>query len=108
MSIVIALDGVVQARLAGEKLSTTIGVLQLAMFAAPEYMILFNEGVYVPSDDSGSAKVSNPGTSGAGTIRQGFLEASNVEPPFELAKIHKSLQTTRALKALLGLNERCE
>lgn len=48
------------------------------------------------------------GTSGAGTIRQGFLEASNVEPPFELAKIHKSLQTTRALKALLGLNERCE
>jgi hypothetical protein len=48
---------------------------------------------------SGTATEGNPGTTGLGTILQGFLETSNVEPVRELVDLIKT--QGRQLRALL-------
>jgi flagellar basal-body rod protein FlgG len=62
----------------------TVGQLQLAMFPNPEGLLKLGENLYAQTDASGNVTQTNPGQQGAGVVRQGFLEASNVEPVREL------------------------
>ena len=60
------------------------GTLQLAMFPNPEGLLKLGENLYAATDASGQEQQVDPGQQGAGVLRQGFLEASNVEPVHEL------------------------
>ena len=75
----ISLDGVISARLAGETEPQEVGQIQLARFINPAGLESMGGNLYLPTVSSGEALVSNPGTDGTGTIRQGFAEMSNVQ-----------------------------
>jgi flagellar basal-body rod protein FlgG len=54
------------------------------MFVNPEGLLKLGENLYAATDASGQEQQVNPGQQGAGILRQGFLEASNVEPVHQL------------------------
>jgi flagellar basal-body rod protein FlgG len=58
--------------------------LQLAKFVNPDGLLKLGDNLFQETDASGTPTADNPGQNGFGNIRQGFLEASNVEPVNEL------------------------
>lgn len=83
-AIVVSSDGQVQYSTQGTTTLTTIGQLQLAKFVNPDGLLKLGDNLYQKTAASGDETVGSPGTDGFGSIRQGFLEASNVEPVNEL------------------------
>lgn len=83
-------EGIVSVIQAGSSASTQVGQIQTARFINPEGLIQMGENLYQQSDASGTPLLGNPGQEGRGLIRQGFLEASNVEPVRELIDLIKS------------------
>ncbi len=73
----------------------TQGQIQLAQFVNPDGLLKVGENMYRQTDASGAALLSNPGTDGAGIVRQANLEASNVEPVQELIDL---ITTQRAFE----------
>jgi flagellar basal-body rod protein FlgG len=61
-----------------------VGQLQMAQFVNPDGLLKVGENLYAQTDASNQALQGDPGTNGLGVIRQGSLEASNVEPVQEL------------------------
>jgi flagellar basal-body rod protein FlgG len=84
VNVVISPEGIVSYSQVGNPQFTQAGQIQLALFLNPEGLIKQGENLYVESQASGAATQTNPGTQGAGVVRQGMLEASNVEPVREL------------------------
>ena len=82
--IVISPDGQVQYSTQTSTSLQTLGQLQLAKFVNPDGMLKLGENLYQRTDASGDEQTGTPGQEGYGNLRQGFLEASNVEPVNEL------------------------
>ena len=61
-----------------------LGQLQVATFVNPEGLLKRGENLFEQTEASGTATPGNPGADGLGALKQGFLEASNVEPVQEL------------------------
>ena len=78
-SIVIAGDGQVSYRVAGETAQTGAGQITLARFVNPQGLTAIGKNLFIVSDASGEAIESAPGEDGAGTLTQGTLEMSNVQ-----------------------------
>lgn len=83
-SIQITADGTVSILSEGQAAFQQVGQLGLVRFPNPEGLLKLGDNLYGLSDASGQATLSNPGQPGFGVIRQGYLEASNVEPVREL------------------------
>ncbi len=77
-AINIAADGTVSYTLSGQSTTQLAGQIQLANFQNPAGLNGIGGNMYLPTDASGQPVVSNPGTEGAGTLMQGYLEQSNV------------------------------
>lgn len=75
----INLEGVISARLVGETEPQELGQIQLARFINPAGLESLGGNLFAPTAASGEPLVSNPGSDGAGTIRQGYTEISNVQ-----------------------------
>jgi flagellar basal-body rod protein FlgG len=82
--VVITTDGQVQYSTQNSTTLTTAGNIILAKFVNNDGLIKLGGNLYRQTDASGNATDGNPGQNGYGTIQQGFLEASNVEPVNEL------------------------
>ena len=82
--ISISAEGIVQVRQPGSQQLSQVGTLELAVFVNPEGLMKLGENLYTQTDASGPPTLGNPGQDGIGMIRQGMLEASNVEPVQEL------------------------
>ena len=93
--ISISASGEVLARLPGQVNLQQQGQLQLASFINPDGLLKNGENMYTQTDASGPEQLTNPGTQGLGAIRQGSLEASNVEPVQELIDL---ITTQRAFE----------
>jgi flagellar basal-body rod protein FlgG len=87
--ISISQDGTVEVSVAGQE-PQNVGQLRLNRFVNPQGLRLLGGSLYVETEASGPALESNPGEDGAGTILQGFLEASNVDPVKELVTLIKT------------------
>ncbi len=83
-------DGVVSVLEPPNQTPTQLGQIQTVKFLNPQGMIQLGENLYGATDASGSPQVGTPGLEGRGQIRQGFLEASNVEPVRELIDLIKT------------------
>lgn len=83
-NISIQADGSVLVRQPGSTAASNQGQLQIASFVNPEGLLKLGENLFQPTDASGTENLQNPGTSGLGQLKQGALEASNVEPVQEL------------------------
>jgi flagellar basal-body rod protein FlgG len=88
-------DGQVQYRTQDSTTLNTLTTLQLTKFVNPDGLIKLGDNLYQESDASGSPQTGNPGELGFGSIRQGFLEGSNVEPVTELIDL---ITTQRAFE----------
>jgi len=83
-AISITADGRVLVQQAGQEQLQQQGQLEMALFPNPEGLLKMGENLYSVTDSSGQPVPSTPGQQGLGVLRQGFLEASNVEPVQEL------------------------
>lgn len=87
MNVVIGLDGKVQIQQYNSTTLQQVGQLQLVNFQNPEGLLNLGQNLYQQTDSSGQPLIGNPGQNGLGTIQQGMLEQSNVEPVNELVNL---------------------
>lgn len=88
--ISISREGLVEYIRAGSLQKSTAGQLELSNFVNPQGLKLLGGSIYVETESSGPPIESEPGEDGAGTILQGFLEGSNVDPVKELVSLIKT------------------
>ena len=79
----------------GAAKTQTAGQIQLYQFVNPQGLNLMGSSLYTETDASGPATTSQPGADGAGTLQNGFLEQSNVDPVKELVSL---ISTQRAFE----------
>lgn len=85
LSVSIASDGTISARIAGQTTTSQIGTLELVRFSNPAGLdAALGRNLLMETDASGAAITGNPGIDGNGTIAQGFLENSNVQTVEEI------------------------
>lgn len=85
--IAVNASGEVLIKLPGQVEDTVVGQITLAGFANPAGLEAIGGNLFLQTAASGDANVTAPGTAGLGTVRQGFLEASNVNVVAELTNM---------------------
>ncbi len=88
--VLISSEGVVSVFEPGQSTPTNVGQLETARFVNPQGLIQRGENLYAVSAASGPPQTGTAGTEGRGSLLQGFLEASNVEPVRELVDLIKT------------------
>jgi flagellar basal-body rod protein FlgG len=86
-AITIAPDGTVSATTAGDGASVQLGQLTVASFVNPAGLRAIGDNFLVETPASGPADVGAAGQNGRGQVRQGMLEASNVNIVEELVEM---------------------
>jgi flagellar basal-body rod protein FlgG len=92
-TVTIGNDGTVTVTQQGQAAATQIGTLQLANFINPSGLEARGENLYVETAASGTPTTNAPGSNGIGTLKQGYIETSNVNVVEELVNM---IQTQRA------------
>ncbi|MFP5468498.1 MAG: flagellar hook-basal body complex protein, partial [Alphaproteobacteria bacterium] len=77
----------VQAKIPGQVESQTVGQLELATFFNEAGLEAKGNNLFSETPSSGAAQVSTPGALGYGTVLQGFVETSNVNPVSEITSL---------------------
>jgi flagellar basal-body rod protein FlgG len=95
MNIVVGADGKVQIQQYNTTTLQQAGQIQLVNFINPEGLLELGQGLYQQTDSSSTPLLGIPGQNGLGTIVQGMLEQSNVEPVTELVDL---ITTQRAFE----------
>jgi len=72
-------NGEVLATLGEELESSSFGFIDLAMFPATDALMNVGNNLFALTDPDQQPLLSRPGEQGAGLLRQGFLEMSNVD-----------------------------
>jgi flagellar basal-body rod protein FlgG len=86
-NISIGTDGTVSVVQAGQTQATIIGQIQTSSFINPAGLHSMGDNLFIETDSSGQPVEGIPGIDGLGTIRQGFVELSNVELVVELTDL---------------------
>ena len=92
-SITIGEDGIVSVELFAGGGAQQLGQIQTARFINPPGLTPLGGNLYKETVASGAPQLLNPGTQAAGTLRQGMLEASNVNVVEEMVNM---IETQRA------------
>ncbi|WP_269932419.1 flagellar basal-body rod protein FlgG [Aminobacter sp. HY435] len=87
IEVTVNASGQVFARLAGQTELELAGQLQLANFANEAGLAPLGDNLFAETEASGAANVGVPGDPGYATIKQGYLEASNVDPVKEITEL---------------------
>ena len=96
IDVVVTNDGIVQYSVAGQTTLQQAGNITLSTFINPDGLIKMGDNLFKASDASGDVQPNlTPGQQGVGILRQGALEASNVEPVTELIDL---ITTQRAFE----------
>lgn len=83
----IGVDGTISATPPGATSPTTEGQIQIWTFTNDSGLQQIGRNLFKETSVSGSATSGSPGAQGYGTLRQGFLESSNVNIAEELIKM---------------------
>ena len=87
IDVVINAEGRVFARIDGETELQELGQLTLANFTNEAGLEPIGDNLFRQTEASGEAIVGAPGDPGFGQVRQGFLEASNVDAVKEITEL---------------------
>ncbi|MCB1425763.1 MAG: flagellar basal-body rod protein FlgG [Zhengella sp.] len=87
VQVVINDSGQVFARFQDQVELQELGQLTLANFANEVGLLPLGENLFAESAASGAAVLGVPGDPGFGTLRQGYLESSNVDPVREITSL---------------------
>jgi len=111
-TVTIGNDGTVSVQLPGQAAPQAVGQLQIANFVNPAGLDPRGQNVYTETAASGTPNTGTPGLNGLGTLRQGFVETSNVNVVEELVSMiqtqrayelnSKAIQTSDQMLAKLG------
>ncbi len=93
VSFTVSNDGTVTVTQQGSAATVQVGQMQLATFINPAGLQAQGGNLFTETASSGAANVSAPGVNGAGSLNQGYVEASNVNVVEELVNM---IQTQRA------------
>jgi flagellar basal-body rod protein FlgG len=109
-SVIVSSTGRVQARVPGQSTPVDVGQLELVRFGNAQGLLAQGDNVYRATDASGDAIAARPGEDGAGTLAQGFLEASNVKLVEEMVDLmvaqrayEASVKVVQASDEMLGM-----
>ncbi|HEY6868460.1 MAG TPA: flagellar basal-body rod protein FlgG [Novosphingobium sp.] len=83
-SVTVGTDGTVSAIVPGQTDPTQLGQITIASFTNPGGLKAMGDNFLQETAASGQAQIGAPGTQGRGNLRQGMLEASNVNVVEEL------------------------
>jgi flagellar basal-body rod protein FlgG len=86
VTITIGSDGTVSVTLADSTIDE-LGQIELARFINPSGLLSQGRNLFRQSDASGDPILSIPGEEGAGSLRQSFLESSNVSVVDEIVQL---------------------
>lgn len=86
-SINIGVDGTVTVTQPGQRQAVIVGQITTSSFINPAGLHALGNNLYIETDSSGQPVESIPGTNGLGTLRQGFVEMSNVQLVVELTDL---------------------
>ena len=86
-SVTVAKDGTVAITLQGQPQQQTVGQLQIATFVNPGGLDPMGGNLFAESASSGTPNAGAPGSNGIGSLRQGFVEGSNVNVVEELVSM---------------------
>jgi flagellar basal-body rod protein FlgG len=75
----IGADGQVTAVVPGQTDPADVGRIELVSFANPAALQSVGSNLFVATGESGDARGGEAGVEGLGTLRQGYLESSNVQ-----------------------------
>ncbi len=87
ISVSVNQSGEVFATIPGQTAPQNLGQLQTANFVNEAGLQAIGQNLYLETAASGTPTTGNPGVDGFGTIIQGFLETSNVNPVTELTNL---------------------
>lgn len=79
--------GEVFAKIDGQADLIAVGQLTLANFTNPAGLNALGGNLFQPTDASGPAVTGLPGSLSFGTVQQGYLESSNVDPVREITEL---------------------
>ncbi len=80
-------SGEVQVKTPGAVAPQNVGQLELATFSNEAGLESVGDNLFLETPASGAATTNVPGTEAVGTILQGFLETSNVNPVSEITTL---------------------
>jgi flagellar basal-body rod protein FlgG len=86
-NITIGVDGTVTVTQPGQPQATQVGQITLTNFINPAGLHSTGDNLYIETDSSGQPVDGTAGIDGLGTIRQGFVEMSNVQLVVELTDL---------------------
>ncbi|MCD2324221.1 flagellar basal-body rod protein FlgG [Sphingomonas sp. IC-56] len=87
VDVTISKSGLVQAVVAGDAQPQQLGQLELATFMNEGGLEAKGGNLFLETAASGNPTVAAPGEPGLGTLQQGFVEASNVNPVAEITNL---------------------
>jgi len=93
LTVSIGADGTVSMTQQGAVASTQIGTLQLATFINNAGLESKGDNLYEETSASGAASTNTPGTNGAGSLNQGYVETSNVNVVEEMVNMIQAQRT---------------
>lgn len=80
-------SGEVSIKLANQQQLQVVGQFQVATFTNESALQALGNNLFVETPASGAGELGNPGTDQRGTLRQGFVEMSNVNPVSEMISL---------------------
>jgi flagellar basal-body rod protein FlgG len=87
VDVLISKTGEVQVKTADSPDLQTVGQLQLATFINDAGLEAMGDNLFMETGASGQANLASPGDTGFGTVTQGFVEGSNVNPVEEITTL---------------------
>ena len=87
VDVTINTSGEVLVKLDGQVAYSNVGQLQTAIFPNDAGLESIGSNLYLETPASGTATTSTPGSTGYGTVLQGFLETSNVNAVEEISNL---------------------
>jgi flagellar basal-body rod protein FlgG len=87
VDVTVSKTGEVQVVVSGDPTPQTVGQLELASFMNDAGLEAKGGNLFLETAASGAATTANPGQPGFGTLSQGFVEASNVNPVAEITAL---------------------
>ena len=86
-AVTINAQGQVQATVPGQTAAQTVGQLELTRFPNDAGLKAEGNNLFTETTSSGAPQSGVPGSTGYGTIQQGFLETSNVNAVAEITSL---------------------
>lgn len=109
-ALTISSDGKVYSASAAKPTPVEIGQLQLVRFMSPGTLTAMGDNLYRSSDASGEPISGRAGEDAMGTVRQGYLEGSNVKMVDEMVNLmvaqrayEASVKVVQASDEMLGM-----